>query len=196
MRNLFTILTFIFTSHALLAQNKGGLFFTYSLSSALPAYNRSGMDGGPGYDGKQSSSIGLRYIVKSNKPVAFETGIEYGNYKFNIESEFYPGTEQTTRSSKAELITIPVYANLTFLKYAFINGGALIDIEINKQNTIQKQSGIGFGLGLGGKYNFNKISIFVNPFLQRHAFLSLEGKNDNRLSLVNPGVRVGMGYTF
>ena len=196
MRNLFTILTFIFISHSLFAQNKGGLFFTYSLSSALPAYNRSGMDGGPGYDGKQSSTIGLHYIIKSNKLVAFETGIEYGNYKFTIKPAFYPGIDQTAKPSKAELITIPVYANITFLKYAFINGGALIDIEINKQNTIQNQSGIGFGLGLGGKYNFNKIDIFVNPFLQRHAFISLEEKNDNRLSLINPGVRVGIGYTF
>ena len=195
MKCCLILITLIFTSYFSLGQRKNKLFVTYGISNALPAYNANGVAGGGGYDGTGSFSVGFRYIAQSKKPITFETGFDYATHKYTRTPAFYPGMDMTPKPEKLELISIPVYANLTFLKYLFINGGALIDFEINKKNSIQKQSGIGFGLGIGGKYDFKRFSIMASPFAQRHAFLAFE-KTGTRLSLLDAGVRIGLGYSF
>ena len=195
MKKFLILVIVIFSNHLSYGQNERKIFITYGISDAVPAYNHNGVAGGGSYDGTGSFSIGLRYLAKSNIPITFETGLDYATYKYNRKPAFYPGLDMSPKPEELHLVSVPVYANLTFLKYAFVNGGALIDFEINKENSIQKQSGIGFGLGIGGKYDFKRFSVMANPFFQRHAFLAFE-KTGTRLSLLNAGVRIGLGYSF
>lgn len=182
---------------ACFAQNNNMLFLTYALSHPEPAYNKP-LDGAAGYKAEASSSFGIRYLMKSSKVITLETGIEYSNYHFKLDYVDYPVVTIPYTPKTVKLISIPVYAHLTFLRYIFINGGALIDTEINKKDPdITKQSGIGFGLGAGLKYKFKHISIFVNPFLERHAFISFGGsKQGYKQSMLNAGGRAGIGYSF
>lgn len=195
MNKFLILIVVIFSNHVSYGQNNHKIFVTYGISNALPAYNHNGVAGGGGYDGTGSFSIGLRYFAKSNKPITFETGLDYATHKYDKSPAFYPGLDMAPKPEKLHLISVPLYANLTFWKYVFVHGGALVDFEINKQNSIQKQSGIGLGLGIGGKYDFKRFSVMVNPFLQRHAILAFE-KTGTRLSLLNAGVRIGLGYSF
>ncbi len=43
-----------------------------------------------------------------------------------------------------------------------MNGGPIVDFELNSSETpsIDKQSGIGLGLGFGGAYNFKHFTIY------------------------------------
>lgn len=173
------------------------LFLTYALSNPEPVYNGN-VDGGAGYKPKASNSFGIRYLMKSAKIITLESGIEYSNYHFKLDYVDDPGITIPDNRQTINIVSIPVYANLTFLKYLFINGGLLIDCEISrKQSTINKQSGIGFGLGAGLKYKYKNVAIFINPFLQRHAFFRPE---DSQLlsgrSIINSGGRLGIGYSF
>jgi len=194
MKKFFYLFAFIIGIQHSFAQDKNTVYLTYGLSSAVPIYNKD-LIGAGSYDASGSSSFGFRFLPKSKLAVALETGVDYTAVKFTSRPAFYPGLDLTPTPQTMSLITIPIYANLTFLKYAFVNGGALIDFEVNKNNTVQKQTGLGFGLGIGGKYRFKNVTLMVNPFFQRHAYFSSE-KNGSRQSLINSGVRVGVGYYF
>ncbi|WP_159476490.1 outer membrane beta-barrel protein [Dyadobacter sp. 3J3] len=197
MKNLFFLSLLLLLNSACFAQNDNTLFLTYALSNPEPVYNGD-VVGGAGYKPVASSSFGIRYLMKSTKIITIETGIEYSNYHFKLDYVDNPDVTIPYNQKTAKLISIPVYAHLTFLRYLFINGGALIDTEIDKkENDINKQSGIGFGLGAGLKYKFRNVSIFVNPFLERHAFIGIAGSHQgSRRSMINSGGRVGIGYSF
>ncbi|TDE18168.1 hypothetical protein [Dyadobacter psychrotolerans] len=194
MKKLILTVLIFSAGFMLTAQAQSKIYATYSYSIAAPVYNQ-GVAGGGSFDGKAASSVGLRYLIKNGKVLSLETGLEYGFFNYERGPAFYPGLDMTSKSEKLNLITVPVYANVTFLKYLFVNGGALVDFEVNKKNTIQKQSGLGFGLGIGGKLDLGHFSMMVNPFVQRHALIPFE-KLGTRQSLMNAGVRIGVGYAF
>ena len=196
MKRFFYIFIFILGIQQAFAQDKNILYLTYGFSNATPIYNKE-LEGTGGYDGKGTSSFGIRLIGKSRKVIAFETGLDFISCKFDMEPAFHPGIDMTPSPEKMSLLSVPVYANLRFLRYFFINGGAFLDFEVSKknENTVSDQTGIGFGLGLGGRYTFKKMSVILNPFFQRHSYLSLNQSGASQ-SLINSGFRVGLGYVF
>lgn len=197
MKNHFFLSVILLLNSVCFAQNNNTLFLTYALSNPQPVFNGN-VAGGAGYKPVASNSFGLRYLIKSPKIITLETGIEYSNYHFKLDYVDDPGIPIPDNKQTTNLISIPLYAHLTFLKYFFINGGLLIDCEISrKQSTINKQSGVGLGLGAGIKYKYKNVAIFVNPFLERHAFLRPENMQLlSGRSTINPGGRVGIGYSF
>ncbi|TKT89408.1 hypothetical protein [Dyadobacter frigoris] len=197
MKNLFLFSVILLLNFTCFAQNSNTLFLTYALSNPEPVYNKS-VDGGAGYRPVASSSFGVRYHMKSTKIITLETGIDYAIYHFKLDYVDNPDVVIPDIKQTIKLISIPVYAHLTFLRYFFINGGLLIDTEIKRQQaSINKQSGIGLGLGAGLKYKYRNVAIFVNPFLERHAYLNFgDSRQGARQSMINPGGRVGIGYSF
>ncbi|UTM21794.1 hypothetical protein [Dyadobacter chenhuakuii] len=198
MRNqfMFVLFAMLFSIESF-SQNANSIFFTYSLSNPEPVYNRS-VDGGAGYKAVASNSFGLRYFVKSNKIITLETGIDYSSFHFKLDYVGIPDIAIPDITQSIKVISVPVYAHLTFLRYLFVNGGLLFDLEIDKKvSDIDKQTGIGLGLGIGLKYKYRKVNVFLNPFFQRHGVVGL-GKQDSgtRQSIINPGGRIGIGYSF
>ena len=94
------------------------------------------------------------------------------------------------------MLSVPVYANFTFLKCLFANAGLTADFETSHQSDeiVTNQSGIGLGLGIGGKYNFNRMTVFINPFIQMHAIVTFQ--NEGSGSLLDQGLKFGIGYSF
>ncbi len=97
-------------------------------------------------------------------------------------------------NEKLEIISIPIYANYTFWKYLFVSAGPILDFQTS-ENSIDSQSGIGYSLGLGTKYNFNNIAIFLNPNFKRHAVIPFEKENYHQ-KLTEFGIQFGLGYRF
>ncbi len=195
MRYLF-FLTFLLTAHDYVnAQQNHTLFATYSISGSTPLYHKR-LEGGGSYKAATSHSFGVRHIIKGSRMIGLETGLEFARYQFDARVSPLPLPEVYARQT-VSMISIPVYANLTFMKYLFVNGGLLVDAEFDKQkNSIDKQSGIGFGLGLGARYTHQKLAVFINPFLERHAFVPFQKERGTRQSIINSGIRVGVGYSF
>ena len=129
----FYVFAFIAGIQHTFAQTKNTVYVTYSFSNATPIYNKH-LDGSSGYDAKGASAFGVRLVTKSSKMIAFETGIDFISCKFNLEPAFHPGIDMTPRLESMRLLSVPVYVNLTFLKYFFINGCALLDIDISKKH--------------------------------------------------------------
>lgn len=149
---------------------------------------------GVGSDGVENfAEFGFRYLRKINNQLAIETGVNYERAVLKI-TPHYMGEPVHARGEGFELISIPLYANYTIWNYFFINGGPMLDFQLSETST-DSQSGIGYGLGLGGKYSFNNFSIFLNPNFKRHAVIPFE-KEQYHQKLTEFGIQFGLGYSF
>ncbi|WP_426669247.1 outer membrane beta-barrel protein [Mucilaginibacter sp. McL0603] len=152
--------------------------------------------GGPGYEGKVGKIYGFNYSRNITKVFSIETGLEYSvnNVLRNFEDAYNPYF--TPQKGSIKMLSVPIYANFTFLKYLFADAGIIADFETNyySNSITPKQSGIGINVGTGYKFNFNKIFIFVNSFLQVHSVIAFQ--NDDNSSLINLDAKFGIGYRF
>ena len=166
-------------------------------SNAL--FTSPGLVGGPSHEGKGAAAFGLIYSRDLSRSFSLETGLEYSLNKIESASAFYPGIERTITENRIRMVSLPFYGNFTFMKYLFVNGGLVLSLETETSGqefrSIDSQSGVGYGMGVGGKYSFKKISAVVNPFFQKHAVLSFKG-NDYQERIGELGLKFGVGYNF
>lgn len=138
--------------------------------------------------------FGLRYLLQITPNLAIETGLNYWRGDLKIKPAFNPGANLTSRTEKLHITSIPIYANFNFLDYFFVNAGPIMDFQ-SSDSSIDDQSGIGIGLGIGGEYSFSNFSIFINPNIRRYAVIPFEEEN-NHQKLTSFGVNLGVGYQF
>jgi hypothetical protein len=145
------------------------------------------------YKSKNCFALGATYIRGLNKWLDIETGIEYSRYNIDFSPNIFPGTNFFMRTSKIKLgmINIPATLRANFLKYFFVNGGVLIDIDISNNIYFEHQTGIGGIGGFGANYNFNSgLSIFINPYIKAHSWIDIK----TRKKILEKGIRLGITY--
>jgi predicted porin len=151
------------------------------------------LDGSGSYENENSYEFGFKYLRKISGKLFLETGINYMSTQVKITSA-PTGLLLNSHTEDLKMISIPIYANYTFGNYFFINGGPILDFQ-NSQKSFDSQSGIGYSIGVGGKYDFDKFSIFVNPNYKRHSLIPFE-KESNHQKLTEFGIQVGLRYGF
>jgi len=142
---------------------------------------------------KDLSEFGIKYLKHLNENFALETGVNYHNATISIKPAF-TGETREVRDENFELISVPIMVNYTLWKYFFVNGGALIDFQIT-QNSTDSQDGIGYAFGIGGQYDIQDFTIFINPNFKKHALIPFE-KSNNHQKLTELGIQIGLGYKF
>jgi len=154
-----------------------------------------GWDGDMGYTGKGAKLYELNYSRQINRFFSLESGLEYSINK--IETDYFPDGIMHYKESNIKMLSVPIYADLTFWKYFFVNAGPTIDFELHRQTSesTYNQSGIGFGLGIGGRYTLKSFTISLNPFYQRHLILRSK-KGAYHENLYESGIKLGLGYNF
>ena len=152
--------------------------------------------GGPGFSGKGVTIYGLKYSRSLSKSFSIETGLEYSvnNVLWDYKDAYDP--HFTPQKVSIRMVSVPVSLKLTFLKYLYTNVGLIADFETNQHSDsiTPNQSGIGLGLGIGGKYDFDRMTVFVNPFFQLHTIVAFQ--NEGNGTLYDTGVKFGIGYRF
>lgn len=177
------------------SQTMNRITLTSGLSSNA-VFQSEPMLGGGSNEGKGANALGIRYTRYLNKAFSFETGLEYSSNKIESTPAF---TGQQIPSSQAniQMVSVPLYGNLNFLKYLFVNAGVSLDLETNMNASetrgLNSQSGVGYGFGMGGKYDFKKMTIILNPFFQKHAVVTT---NNHPERIGELGARLGIGYNF
>ena len=152
--------------------------------------------GGAGYSGDEYYSFGISYIRPVRSWLSLETGLEYSINKITISSNLPPQYPKVTRNEKIGLLTVPVAYRLIFLKYAFLNGGLLFDVDPRLSSSVSSQTGIGALLGVGLKYDFHSgISVWANPNIRVHRIISFTTDGSDQ-RLIESGVKIGIGYHF
>jgi len=197
------ILCFIFVaSLSSLAQKnenearKGQIGITFSSFGENDVFRSQELIGSAGKSGDSFYTFGINYLYKLNNTFDVETGIEYSNHKIIIRPMVLPDmdTYSPNYSANLSLVNIPVTLRVNFLKYFFVNGGILFEMDASTSSPIDGQTGIGSILGLGIKYDFKSgLSAFINPYLKAHSLVPFSS-GDNHQRLMESGFRFGLMY--
>ena len=200
--SLIILLFTCFTISVTVAQVAEGKANTSSLGLTFSSFGSNDviyfqqMDGAASYNGDHFYTLGFAYLYRFSKHSELETGIEYSSHKIIINPNVPPDADDTPYGSGFSLINIPVSLRFTFAKYFFLHGGLLLDIDPTLSSPIDNQTGLGAGLGLGGKYGFPcGISVFINPYLKAHSLIPFT-PDDNHQHVMESGFRFGMTYTL
>ena len=170
-----------------------------SIGVAIPVmtkndiFNIKNTDGGPGYSGNGFYEFGLYYIYSTCSCSSYETGLEYSVHSLTVTSA--PNGQEVISSQKSlSLLSIPASIKLNFLKYFFIGGGILLDMDLSLSSGLSNQTGIGASCGFGMKYDFKSgFSINANPYFKSHSWFSFSS-NSNNQRLNESGIKIGLSY--
>ena len=203
MKRLFIIILTLSFGSQILAQNSNNRTSVYYGFASNELIRNANLDGAPSYNGKGSTIFGVTYQRTIYKSLSLETGLEYSKNEIEItpvyypELHMYPSKNIVTQEVNVHMITIPVYANYTFLKYFYANAGVLIDFEINRGDypKTDDQSGIGFGAGIGAQYTYQNFTLFANPMIRYHAVIPNEKENHHQ-HITESGIKIGIAYNF
>lgn len=155
------------------------------------------VDGGGSYDGRGIFNIGASYTYRLSRKLGLEAGLEYSKLNYKCTSEFIgESTPAVTVKDNIDLLSVPVALNVYFGKYIYANAGVLFDFQIKDSNYVDKQSGMGAILGIGGKYDFySGFSVFVNPYYKLHALIPFSTEKYHQ-RVGEYGLKIGASYSF
>lgn len=175
---------------------KGQIGITFSSFGENDVVSSQELIGSASKNGDTFYTFGFNYLYKLNNTFDVETGIEYSNHKIIVKPMLLPHMDYYSPGYRASisLINIPVTLRVNFLKYCFINGGLLFDMDASTSSPIDGQTGIGSILGLGIKYDFKSgLSVFANPYFKMHSLVPFSS-GDNHQRLMESGFRFGLMY--
>ncbi|MBN1186662.1 MAG: hypothetical protein JXB49_30575 [Bacteroidales bacterium] len=200
-KTIFTILSFLLINlHFINAQEnvtktkKGKIGITFSSFGENDVFRFDELDGAASYNSDYFYTIGINYVYPINKWLEAETGIEYSKQNIIVHPNLPPDMDNSPRKENFTLIDIPVTLRANFLKYFFVNGGLIVDIDGSTNSSIDNQTGIGALIGLSIKYDFDfGISAFVNPYTKIHSLIPFQGEQYHQRIWEN-GIRIGFTY--
>src|SRR5579872_2424021 len=143
-------------------QSKNNISLVYGAASNIVDIH--GAIGDFGYSPESGTNFGLSYTHYMSKHFSLETGLLYSKSDVRLSSIQGPRGE-FFYDGDVKMISVPVYAKFTFLKYAFLQGGILLDHQTNysghsRNYLINDVSGVGIEMGIGWKYNIGRVSVF------------------------------------
>jgi len=175
---------------------KGQLGITFSSFGQNDVVRSQELIGSASKIGEEFFTFGIDYLCKLNSFLDVETGIEYSKHKILVKSMVLPDmdTYSPHYSANLSLVNIPITLRVNFLKYCFVNGGLLFEMDAGTSSPIDGQTGIGSILGLGIKYDFKSgLSVFANPYYKMHSLVPFTS-GDNHQRLMESGFRFGLMY--
>jgi hypothetical protein len=197
MKHLYLIATFLILFGEILeAQDQPQKATGFKLGVSFSSFGNNDivrdneLMGAASYHGEDFYTLGVNVIYPLNKWFEIESGLDYSRHSVLIKPA--PGIDMPSHTGKFSLMCIPVTARVNFLRFFFINGGALLDFDASASMPVDSQTGIGLLLGVGVKYDFKfGGSVFFNPYTKMHSQVSfMEG--DNRQKLIEDGFRLGI----
>jgi hypothetical protein len=202
-KKFFLLVFFLFSVHIVLSaqESKRGpeyrrIGLTYASFGENDVIRFDDLVGAAEISGVSFYTIGVSFVHPINKWLESETGIEYSSHDILIHPNVPPDMDQTPQEESFSLINIPISFRANFLRFFFVNAGAIVDIDASTTHVIDNQAGIGALLGVAVKYDAPfGLSIFMNPYARYHSLIPFsQGSHHQRV--YDSGIRVGMSYTF
>ncbi len=140
----------------------------------------------------------MDYVHPVSAFLAFESGLAFSQYRIAVDPMEIPGTNINAEpyEKNVTLINVPLALRLDFLQYFYLDGGALLDMDLSGSSPIDSQVGLGAIVGLGAQYAFFKNwGCYVNVYSKHHALFSFSSMGDSyRWRLNESGFSVGVFY--
>ena len=192
MKKLLATFTLLFITLNLFSQDVNKDSYGISIGSGQSGLYTLGKAyvGGPDYEGLSAIEAGFNYYHPMNKFLYFESGIYWHHNKIKITPNFYPGADMTPRYTNLNLFYIPVNLKVMFLKYFFIDGGMLLNMDVSTHSDISNQTAIGANFGLGVEIPvFKHYRIIINPYVNIHEIYKLD-RHDLGENILGDGIRI------
>ncbi|MCU4166103.1 outer membrane beta-barrel protein [Carboxylicivirga caseinilyticus] len=191
---LYSVNTYLHAQSSDSEVTKFKLGLSYSSFGSNDVFRFNELIGAASYDGDNFYNIGLIFSKPLNSWLEMETGLEYSQQSILITPAYDPQNEIKPYNEDFGLIEIPVLLKLRFLKYLFINGGALISFDTNATMSVDSQNGLGGVMGVGAQYDFKcGAAVFVNPYFKLRALIGTERYQQH---VAESGTRIGFTYNF
>lgn len=153
----------------------------------------------------ETFNLGIKYARKLNNNLSIESGVDLTSF-YNVYSEcriLFEEAEYVFHCDRFRIVTIPVYADYTFGKHIFVNGGMLLNLRSAQGYDEFKSAAVGYGFGFGGKFNVGVFSFYFNPNFKMirspNPFL-FNAPNGYPIAAINKlgqlGIELGMGVGF
>ncbi len=189
---IITLLLFLF-GFSIYAKNpvkrtSVGLFYSISGISIGETEQSSSLS----FSIENSSGAGINIVHHLGHTFAIESGVEYTL----LDVEQIQITPADTIQTNLSLLQVPILGRFCFSENLFANGGLLLDFDMNSTSAISSQTGMGLMGGIGAIYTFNSgFSIFANPYIKAHSLLRFNS-SEQKNSLLEYGIRLGVAYKF
>lgn len=147
------------------------------------------------YNEKMFYTIGVSYLNPLNSWLDYETGLEYSRKIGSLKTVF-PFDDFIISKANSTLLSLPLTLRANFLRFLYVNGGILMDLDLGGYTPSRYQSGVGYLFGLAAKYDFKfGGSIFINPYFKKRSLVPFSS-NEDKLKVDEAGIRVGLNYNL
>lgn len=154
------------------------------------------LDGAPSFNGKNYFSLGINSVLALNRWLNFESGVGFVRHRYTVTPNLPPTYDNETKEYSLSILEIPVTLRATILRYGFVNGGMLVDMDLSGSGEVDSQTGLGWVMGLGLQYTFKKgIMVYVNPYAKTHAFVPFTAEKYPQ-KVWESGFRLGVMYAL
>jgi hypothetical protein len=183
----------IFCSLQAFSQSKNNISVVYGFSSTIVDIHN--VIGDFGYENKTAFTAGFLYTKQINKILSVQAGLFFADDKTEETSDL-PGLAGIKFDGDLKIVSLPIIAKFTFFKYLYADAGISFDDEINHSGNYSSldESGIGIEMGIGGQYAFNRLALFINPYVKVYGTTHFNSKED--FNLLEGGYKFGLGYNF
>jgi opacity protein-like surface antigen len=190
MKKLSLLIAFTIAAHFLYSQNHSvGLSYGHVYNGALRTFVP--MDCGPTYVYNNGIQYNVNYRYKFSNKIALVSSLQYQHNEVESRSTS-PAGETQSYAFDVNNLNIPILANLSFWKYFFVEGGPLLNFEIDSYGP-NSQTGLGFSLGAGAQYDLGKLNFFLKSQNQIQTLIPFnwDGRQDK---LITNSLSIGIFY--
>lgn len=146
------------------------------------------------------NSIGMRYRRTFDSHWSISSGGQY--FRARVLTTPAPGPAFhglfLIYEDRQEILSVPVMVEYTFLKFLYVSVGPQLDFQLTETRfESQNRNGIGYILGLGGRYQTNRFSFFLFPNLSRHSSISFQNQEAKARQVLSVySLQMGIGYRY
>ena len=188
----------VLVSFAANAQEGGKNSFGLSAGAGKASVVRTSLEGAPSFYLQKDFELGANFYRQIGEKLQFETGLFYHYNKLTQKSAVNPDVPQITTLYDVHLLYLPAFLRFKPSNFFFVNGGALVDIDLSNNmglsssRALDYQSGLGLGLGVGGEVAISPaLYLQVNPYLNLHGVLLVQ-QEDYPGRILDAGLKVGI----
>ena len=186
------VLFCLFSATLCFAQQHNRFSVYYGLTDSALWRNQE-LVGAASDDNLDSKEFGAKYSRIFTPKFALDTGVNF----FSTTVQITPapmGIALAPSKEQLRLISIPMSVTYSLGKVLYCSAGPIFDFQ-QGTGSFDSQSGVGYSLGLGGKYQFDSYFLFVQPNFKRHSTLPFARERYHQ-KLTQFGVEIGLGWMF
>ena len=197
MKKLTTIFL-VLICFAANAQERSRNSFGLTVGAGSASVIRASLEGAPSLDLERNFEFGGNFYRQIGEKLKFETGLIYHYNKLTEMPSSRPDVPQITAVHDVHLVYLPAFLRYNLSRNLFVNGGAMLDLDIsnpmglNRSRALDYQNGLGLGMGIGGELPIHPaLYLQVNPYLNLHGALLIQRENYPE-RILDAGIKVGI----